>query len=176
MDAAGYRHFLANLPLFRGLTPDELADLARVLRLERVAAGQEICREGGPADAAFVIASGTALVLKKTAQGDEQLLAELGAPTVVGEMALLDRGARSASVRMKVGGELYRLSCTDFDALRAQYSRGAAKLVKNLALILCERLRDTNDRINAFFADPERSLDEMRARQNRLSASRQRGS
>jgi CRP/FNR family transcriptional regulator, cyclic AMP receptor protein len=167
-----YRHFLGAIPVFRGLSDDELADLARSFRLQRVAAGEVVCKEGEPGDSAFVLASGTAEVTKRTAQGDEQVLAELVAPTIVGEMTLLDRAPRSATVRMKAGGELYRLGCAELDSLKAQYSRAAFKLVRNLALLLCERLRDTNDKINAFFEDPEKSLAEMRARQNRLMATR----
>lgn len=173
MDTAQYTHFLGHIPVFKGLGEADLADLARLFKLQRVPDGTVLCNEGELGDAVFILSAGRVEVMKRTAQGDLQPLAELTAPTVVGEMALLDRGPRSATVRVKGGAEVYRIACADFDVLRGQFNRAAYKVIHNLALVLCERLRDTNEKIESFFADPERSLAEMKARQARLWEQRQ---
>ena len=59
-----------------------------------------IFREGESAAYAYVIKSGTVEITKHTADG-EQVLAELVAPTIFGEMALIDGNPRSAGARAK---------------------------------------------------------------------------
>jgi serine/threonine-protein kinase len=64
---------------------------------QRVSAGEHIVREGEPADAAYVVVSGRALVYK-TVRGERRILREVGAGDVFGEMAILTGSARTASV------------------------------------------------------------------------------
>jgi serine/threonine-protein kinase len=79
------------------------ADLNRFMRggegfpQKRVAAGEHIVREGEPGDAAYVVVSGRALVYKMV-QGDRRVLREVGPGDVFGEMAILTRSVRTASV------------------------------------------------------------------------------
>ena len=54
-------------------------------------------REGEPADAAYVIVSGRALVYQ-TVRGERQVLREITAGDVFGEMAILTTSARTASI------------------------------------------------------------------------------
>ena len=168
MDFSHYARFLSHLPIFKGLNPEEIADIARLFKPVQVKAGQEVCREGEPGDAVFVIESGQLEVLKKAEQGDEQSLATLNGPTVVGEMALLDGVERSATVRAKTDVSLYRIERKDFSLLRNEYNLAASKVIRNLGLILAHRLRHTNERVSEFFRDPEKSLKAMQARQKAL--------
>jgi serine/threonine-protein kinase len=79
------------------------SDLNRFLRggegfpQQRVAAGEHIVREGEPADAAYVLVSGRALIYR-TVGGEKRVLREVGAGDVFGEMALLTRSVRTASI------------------------------------------------------------------------------
>jgi serine/threonine-protein kinase len=79
------------------------ADLNRFMRggegfpQKRVPAGEHIVREGEPADAAYVVVSGRALVYKMV-QGERRVLREVGPGDVFGEMAILTSSARTASV------------------------------------------------------------------------------
>ena len=59
-----------------------------------------IFREGESAAYAYVIKSGAVEITKHSADG-EQVLAELVAPTIFGEMALIDGNPRSAGARAK---------------------------------------------------------------------------
>ena len=62
--------------------------------------GEYIFREGESAAYAYVVKSGTVEITKHSADG-EQVLAELVAPTLFGEMALIDGNPRSAGARAK---------------------------------------------------------------------------
>ncbi|HEX2221927.1 MAG TPA: ATP-binding protein [Candidatus Limnocylindria bacterium] len=93
-------------PLFADLPEPDLRRLADVARLRRVPAGDLLIEEGTPGDCFFVIASGELEVSRET-DGVELPLARVGPGAVQGEMAALEGGERTASVR----------AITDVDAL-----------------------------------------------------------
>ena len=159
MDHSHYSRFLSHLPIFSHLTGEEIADIARTFKPIKLQAGTVICREKDEGDSMIVIVSGEVTVAKSTAQGDDQVLATLKAPTVVGEMAILDGSPRSATVTSTGNGDGYRIDRQEFELLRANGNVAAYKVIRNLGRMLCERLRDTNELITSFFAHPDSSLE-----------------
>ena len=159
---------LANLPVFKGLTKHEIEEIVQLAQVQRLERGDILCAEGDVGDAVLFVQAGKVRILKRTAQKDHQILAELDAPTVIGEMALLNGAPRSATVQAVATVLVHRVSCVEFERLRLNWSRAAYKVVRNLALTLCERLRDTNEKIDSFFADPQASLAFLKKRQQRL--------
>ena len=79
--------------------------------------GAVIVREGEPADALYVLTSGRARVVKRGDNGDEVPLNVLRAGDVFGEMALLERTTRTATVRASSDVEVWRLDRAVFDEL-----------------------------------------------------------
>lgn len=84
---------LAKVPLLAGLEPEEQAKIASAFKIRRFAAGETVTKEGAGAAAFFVIDSGTADV---TVHGE--LKGTLGPDDFFGEIALIDEGARTATV------------------------------------------------------------------------------
>ncbi|HEU0116505.1 MAG TPA: Crp/Fnr family transcriptional regulator [Thermomicrobiales bacterium] len=91
-------HRLGDVPLFAGLPPAVLDELARESRVRRYPAGQVLWHEGDPGDALLVLEEGQLRISRFTATGAEVVLAVEEAPAAVGELALLDGAPRSASV------------------------------------------------------------------------------
>jgi CRP/FNR family transcriptional regulator, cyclic AMP receptor protein len=158
------------LPLFRQLTPEELMDILRMAAVLKVKPGQVLCTEGEPADAMFVLESGKVRIQKRTLQGQPEELGTRGAGQVVGELALLDGLPRSATVIAVEAGTVYRVARSDFLLLRNHLHPAAYKVIRNLARELCGLLREQAERLEAFYAEPERSLKEMERRQRDLTA------
>ncbi len=71
-------------------------------------------------------------------------LASAGAGSMVGLVAVLDGGTRSASAIAEPGARLLRLSDADFDALFARGNRFAFQLVDHVARQLARDLRSAN--------------------------------
>ena len=74
--------------------------------------GEYIFREGESAAYAYIIKSGIVEVVKNSTSGF-QVLAELTAPTIFGEMALIDGNPRSAGARAKentIVTEVFRIA------------------------------------------------------------------
>ena len=108
---------LATVPLLRYADPDARRLIEACLVPEHHAFGTTIVREGADADAFFVVTSGRARVLKSGEHGEEVPLGTLAAGDSFGELALLERTTRTATVRASSAVELLRLDRGVFDAL-----------------------------------------------------------
>jgi type IV pilus assembly protein PilB len=87
------------VPLFSGITPADCAQLEQRMPRREFPPQAVIVRESTPADAAYVVLSGLVAVRRKDPDsGIEFLLAELGPDQMFGEMGMLTRKARTASV------------------------------------------------------------------------------
>jgi len=84
--------------LFGSLRPKDLASVADSCVRRTYGKGQYLCYQGDSGDRLFVVAAGLVKVTFTSERGDEMVLATLGEHEVIGELATLDEGPRSASV------------------------------------------------------------------------------
>jgi MFS family permease len=103
-------------PIFAGLAPARLEAAARQLVTVGVVAGDAVVREGAAADRFYIIDSGTMRVTQAR-DGEEVVLRDLGPGDVFGEIGLLRRIPRTATVTAASPGVLYALDAPDFEAL-----------------------------------------------------------
>src|SRR6188472_4080646 len=75
-----------------------MRDMAQCARLRTFRKGALIFGEGDPGDAFSVLVEGNVKVFVTSDRGYEMVLATLGPPDTLGEIALFDGGERSASV------------------------------------------------------------------------------
>lgn len=92
------RRELAAVTLFAGLPPARLETAMRRAALREVKGGEMIIRQGEPADFFYVIASGTVEVSQAGADGSIRVLRQMGANEFFGEIGLLSRVPRTATV------------------------------------------------------------------------------
>ena len=106
------------LPLFTGVPASRLeAALRRVVELP-VKAGEAVVRQGETADRFYIIESGAFRVTQAPPTGGEPaLLRTLGPDEVFGELGLLNRTPRTATVTAETDGLLLALERDDFLAL-----------------------------------------------------------
>ena len=135
---------LARVPLLSGLEPTELERIAQVAIPRSFPKGARVFHEGDRSDACYVIRSGEVRVTREHSDGRAIALATLGTGELVGELAMLDGGARSASVEALTEVELLAVSATDMKGLLERNAQITAKLV----VALTRRLRETNERIS----------------------------
>jgi hypothetical protein len=100
---------LRSSPTFAALAAPELERLARSMKPLEVKAGETLLREGEPGDQAFLVADGELEVLV----GDKPI-ATLGRGDLVGEIALLRGGMRTATVVSKTASLLFELDRETF--------------------------------------------------------------
>ena len=94
--------------------------------------GEYIFREGESAAYAYVIKSGTVEITKHSTAG-EQVLAELNAPTIFGEMALIDGNPRSAGARANTATVVTEVTAEAFVKYLKQNPETAVQIMKNIS-------------------------------------------
>lgn len=137
---------LGRSPVFELLSQAELSALSRLCRSVAWAAGEVVFREGDPGASLFVLALGEVEVLSGFA-GQDKIITVLSAPSAFGEMALVDREARSATVRARTPCQALELTAEAFTAFRKRSRDGFTFVVINVARILSSRLRETSQRL-----------------------------
>ena len=119
---------LAAVGLFSGCTKKELQKIAPLTDIVVAKPGEVLAREGKPGEELFVIASGSARV---TLRGDQ--IATLYPGDAFGEMALLSRGPRSATVTAQTPMTLYVLGPREFATLLDDVPQVGRKILKAMA-------------------------------------------
>lgn len=106
---------LADLPLFAGLSPEELDRVASWLDARHAHPDERICGEGSPGYSFFVIESGTARVTS-----DGGAARTLGPGDFFGEIALVENGRRTATVTASSPLDFFALWGGDFRLLERE--------------------------------------------------------
>ncbi len=90
---------LKKVPICAHLIEYKLEELVNCSKTTTLEAGQVLFSEGDKANNVYLILSGKAKVYKEDTDGNEIELATLGKGSFFGEMALFDKGIRSAAVK-----------------------------------------------------------------------------
>jgi NTE family protein len=130
---------LGTVALFAGLATDQLRALADQALAVQLRAGEWLFRQGDEADALYVLRSGRLEVCLEPPVADRGPIRELGAGSVVGELALLSQAPRSASVRCRRDAELLCLGRAPFEELMESAPGFAAGVSRALAIDLQRR-------------------------------------
>ncbi|MCB9554398.1 MAG: protein kinase, partial [Myxococcales bacterium] len=141
------RGFLGKLALFRGLSDGELAEVGGAIRRFTAPGGVRLFEVGEASDGAYIVASGELCAELVLPDGQTRAVARFGPGVVVGEIGLVESETRSLRVRVTADAALYHVDREQFTALRQRHHEGAYKVIRNIAVMLCDRLRDTNARI-----------------------------
>lgn len=134
------------IPLFRGLTPAEQRHLYDLLGVSTFPAGAEIVTVEEPGDVAYLVLDGTVKIQVHHPDGTAVILAILRTGEIAGEMSLIDRFGRSATVVAMEQTTVAWLTNAEFwNCLRSMPT-----MAFNLAGILSQRLRLSNAHVVAL--------------------------
>ncbi|MBX2811911.1 MAG: 2-oxoglutarate dehydrogenase E1 component [Myxococcales bacterium] len=129
--------FLHQVTIFRGLSEDEVLDLARVAEEVSVLDGEYLMRQGEIGREVFIITEGTIQISR-----EGRLLALLQPGEVIGEMSALDEQPRSADAIAQGSAKVVVLRADELRKLVEARSALALGIVR----VLTQRLRETNTR------------------------------
>ena len=133
---------LRKSPLFQGLSDEALQQLMDMAEPVSLRAGEILIRQGELGDSAYVVISGDFEVQKQS--GQSLIKIDVRNPgDVVGEMALLSRGPRNATLVAKTDGEVLRIPQEAFEKLLSSSTTAAtavlhwvmARLTQNESLL-----------------------------------------
>ena len=112
-------------------------------RKRSVEAGEEVARQGSRGDCLFVVNEGELAVVRALPGEDEKLLATAKPGMLLGEIAVLDRGTRSASLRATRRSELREIGLGAFEALTLYGGDIGWRILRAVTASVHERLAAT---------------------------------
>lgn len=101
-------------------------------------AGEAILRQGEPGETAYIIEQGRVEILIAKPDGTQQKVATRGAGSIIGEMSLIDKAPRTASVIALEDCELLEITSSDFTRRLAN----ADPVLKMTTQVILTRYRD----------------------------------
>ena len=133
---------LKGVPIFSKIEPARLKLLAFTGERMTFGSGQEVCHQGDPGDAMYVILGGVADVLIDTDKGPLRV-AELKKNGFFGETAILCDAPRNATIRASETLLTLRISKDMFYRLVTEFPTMAVEMMRELAL----RVEDANQKL-----------------------------
>jgi CRP-like cAMP-binding protein len=155
MDEQGVIEKLRKIKIFQPVKDDEerLTKLARIFTWQQCKAGVEVISEGIEDDTAYILYSGQVRIDKRTPDQEPYTIVALGDDEHVffGELALMDKEVRSASVTAKTDCEFLVMHRDDFIQLGEEDPRLGLLVTRAIAKELTKKLRQANQDMVLLF-------------------------
>lgn len=137
---------LQNIPLFSGLPDPDVQSLLKLATPRNFAKNALVIREGAEGESLFIVTAGKVKVYLNDDNGKEIILSVLGPGDFIGELALIDDDARSASVMTMEPSEFLVLPKSAF----RDHLRKNPDLAMNIMRVLATRLRAADQMIGSL--------------------------
>ncbi len=132
--------YLVKLPLFAGVPPTVLNQIAAQARFLKLDKGEFLAREGEASDSLFVIRKGWVKIIATGAHGEEVVLNQCGPGQLIGEMSLIDQKPRSNSMAAISAAEVIEIKYEVVLTALNQYPMFALNFLRDMS----DRLRFAN--------------------------------
>ena len=141
------RKILKKIPIFAGLTRNELKAIERILHRRDYKAGEIIFHQGEPAAGMYIIEKGKVQVFFEPTQ---QVIAELHDGDFFGELALLDDSPRTATVMVKMDSRMLGFFKPDLIDLIERTPKLGIKVIMQLSSVIGRRLNKANEQVQVL--------------------------
>ena len=143
-EIAARKQILYGVSLLLGISDQAFGLLAKLAAESRVGAGHVIVQQGDLGTKLFIIVKGEVRVFRQSPHGDVEV-ARMKEGDFFGEMCVLERLPRSASVQAVTEAHLVLLSYSSCDILFEQMTLEHHRVLGNIARALSARLRELGD-------------------------------
>ena len=141
--------------LFDGVPAEDLRRVLGIARRRTFRRGEVVFHQDDPADSLHLVVEGRFGVARRSAIGEDTLLAIYGRGEAFGELALVSGRERSATASALDEGETLCVYRIDFDELRARHSSVDRVLVS----LLARQVRRMNELLSeAFYVNARRRV------------------
>ena len=132
------------IPLFVGLSPSQIDSLLKVCQAKSFKAGEVVCASDTAADEMYILLSGELAVV--TADGTR--VAKLVPVTTVGELGIVTRQKRRATVETLTSGSLLVIRRTAFESMMQSNMDVQARILRNIVDIVAHKITNDNIRMS----------------------------
>ncbi len=144
----------------------ELKLLASVAPAREYEQGVDLCLEHAPGQSCFLLATGE-VTIHKVIDNEEKELATLRAGAIVGQMALVDRSPRSATVRASKYTIALELTRDVFERLLGAHSPLALRFQSQIAVAGIRQLRMATTKLAGILNDAQRKVAEASEKEHK---------
>ncbi len=117
---------------FKGLSDDELEEMATVTHICAYPPDHVLCHEGAYEDIFYILADGNAVTTKHISEEEgERVLRMAGRGDFFGEMALIQNAPRSATVRTTTDCTVLEMGKKDFETMLSRSPRMAISIIRS---------------------------------------------
>lgn len=148
---------LRQVPLFANMSDGELREFEKLIHRRHFHADETIFWEGEPGVGMYIIQHGAVAICKNAPGEAREELAVLRDGEFFGELALLDESPRSATAVAKEESHILGLFRPDLFGLLDRKPRLGNKFLFQLAMIIGERLKNSNTDLQSLRARLEKS-------------------
>ncbi len=141
---------LEKIPFFDDLDEQEVEQLMNYMSLYELGEGEVLFREGQVGQYVAFVVDGLMEVLKKSVTGAEIVITTVGQGYSIGEMSLLDKSPRSATLRARTATTLAILAQNGFKLILKNHPAVGIKILIGFARFQNDNLRKTSSRLNAY--------------------------
>lgn len=138
--------------LFMGSSKEEIELILGLFQERRIKPNSTIFTENMPAEALYIVKSGTVRITMMAGEGEEQGLLLLGPGEFFGELALVQESNRLVTARAEAPVELLILTRKDFHVLIELEPRTAARVLVIVAKLLAMRIKAYSERLKKLLA------------------------
>lgn|GEM_PF-4958652 len=136
--------FLSGLPQFVGFKESELESFTFLLSRIKLEKNKVLFEQGTTADSFYIIENGIIQIKLDSLAGRKDTIGRLSRGMLVGEISMLSDKSRAMTVVAETNCNLYRVDKAAFDVLVANMDPVAYKILMNISLYCCDRLRKVN--------------------------------
>lgn len=137
---------LKRIPLFKDLPKEALSDVARLLLLRHIPAGEAVFNQGDPGEAMYIVDSGSIEAINEEPGKPRELVGRFVDSDFFGETVLLTGKTRSFTAYATTPTNLWGLYRTDFDHLLVKYPQ--------LSVALSRALRESFNASDTYSVEP----------------------
>jgi CRP/FNR family transcriptional regulator len=142
------------IPIFESFTENELSEITEITRERKLKKDTAIFHESDPANALYIIKTGSVKIFKISEDGREHIIEIFEPGQIFGEVPVFDGGNYPATAMTLSETEIYIILKTDFENTVKKHPDIALKIIR----VLGRRLRQAHNRIRelAFKNVPQR--------------------
>ena len=157
---------IKKIPLFTDLSPSQVQHLIRICNSKTYQQDDQICADGTPSDELYILLSGKLGIFAP----DGAQVAIMQPVTTVGEMGIITKQARSASVRALERSNLLVIARPTFDLLLRSDTSMQTTIYRNIIEILSTRIKTENVRLQDHLQEKVRHEERIRTYKRRAQA------
>ena len=133
--------------LFKGSSLEELQLASGLFQERLIKSNTTIFTEKMPAEALYIVKSGTVRISVMAGEGEERTLLLLGPGEFFGELALLQEESRMVTARSETAVEILMITRKDFQALMDLDPRTASRMLLAITTLLAMRVKAYSARL-----------------------------